>query len=248
MVQAVAVPRAFLYADAMSEWVQWHSGYEKGQPLALRLVVVQDLIRSALERCPPGPIRVISMCAGDGRDLLGVLPGHPRQRDVLARLVELDRQLAARGGARAAGVSPSIEVVNADASTTSAYAGAVPAHIVLVCGIFGNITDDDIRRTVEQLPSLCAPDATVIWTRGTFAPDLTPAIRTWFEASGFSELTFVAIPDTTVGVGANLLTSPPRAFDPNVRLFTFLSKEERPSQRSGARSDVAKLPKELFEE
>lgn len=216
----------------MSEWVQWHRSYEQGQPLALRLEVVKELIRSALDRCPPGPIRIVSMCAGDGRDILDVLPDHPRRRDVRARLVELDPELAARAESRAASVSSSIEVVNTDASTTSAYAGAVPADIVLVCGVFGNITDDDIHRTVERLPSLCAPDATVIWTRGTFAPDLTPAIRSWFDAGGFSELTFVAIPGTTVGVGANLLTSPPRAFESNVRLFGFLPKGERPSQRS----------------
>lgn len=228
----------------MSEWVQWHDGYEQGQPLALRLDVVQDFIRSALDSRPPGAIRIISMCSGDGRDLLGVLPDHPRRRDVHARLVELDPELAARGAAHAAGVSPSIDVVTADASMTNAYAGAVPADIVLVCGVFGNITDHDVHRTIEQLPSLCAPGATVIWTRGRFAPDLTPAIRTWFEDSGFSELAFVAIPETTVGVGANLLMSPPRAFDPNVRLFTFLPKEERPSQRS-ARSDVAKFREEV---
>lgn len=216
----------------MSEWVQWHEGYEQGQPLALRLGVVQDLVRSALDKRSPGPIRVISMCAGDGRDLLGVLSDHPRRRGVHARLVELDPELAARGATRAATVSSTIEVVNADASVTSAYAGAVPADIVLVCGVFGNIIDDDIHRTVAALPSLCAPRATVIWTRGTFPPDLTPAIRSWFEAGGFSELSFVAVPDTTIGVGANQLTSPPRPFDPNVRLFTFLPREDRPSQRS----------------
>jgi hypothetical protein len=218
----------------MSEWVRWHEGYEPGQPLALRLGAVQDLIRSALDSRPPGPIRVISMCAGDGRDLLGVLIDHPRGRDVHARLVELDPELAVRGATRAASVSHHIDVVNADASVTSAYAGAVPADIVLVCGVFGNISDDDIRRTVAALPSLCVPEATVIWTRGTFPPDLTPAIRSWFEAGGFSELSFVAIPDTTIGVGANLLTSAPPSFDPSVRLFTFLPPEERPSQRSQA--------------
>jgi hypothetical protein len=216
----------------MTEWVQWHHGYEQGQPLALRLGVVQDLIRSALDKRSPGPIRVISTCAGDGRDLLGVLVDHPRRRDVHARLVELDPELAARGAVHAASVSSTIEVVNADASVTSAYAGAVPADMVLVCGVFGNISDDDIHRTVAALPSLCAPGATVIWTRGTFAPDLTPTIRSWFEAGGFSELSFVAVHDTTIGVGANLLTSPPRPFDPNGRLFTFLPREERPSQRS----------------
>jgi hypothetical protein len=219
----------------VSEWVEWHRGYEQGSPLALRLGVVQGLIRTALDGCPPGPIRIISMCAGDGRDLLGVLEDHPRRGDVSARLVELDPELVARGRERAAAISPYIEVVNADASLTNAYASAVPADIVLVCGIFGNVTDEDIEYTVDYLPTLCAPGATVIWTRGTFKPDITPVVRAWFEAAGFSELAFVAIPDTTAGVGAARLTASPRAFEPDLRLFTFLSKGERPSHRFGVR-------------
>jgi hypothetical protein len=215
----------------MSEWVRWHDGYADGSPLAQRLGVVQELIRTALDGCPPGPIRVISMCAGDGRDILGVLPGHPRQADVRARLVELDPELARRAHEHAAEVSPAIEVVTGDASRTSSYVGAVPAEVVLACGIFGNVTDNDIHNTVAHLPELCAPGATVIWTRGTFAPDLTPTIRVWFMDAGFSELDFVAIPHTWVGVGANLLASPPRPLDPDLQLFTFLPEADRPSRR-----------------
>jgi hypothetical protein len=231
----------------VSEWVEWHRGYDDGHVLQRRLRVVQDLLRSVLDSRPPGPVRIISMCAGDGRDLLGVLPGHPRRADVHARLVELDPELAARARTRAAAVSAHIEVVNDDASTTTAYEGAVPADIVVVCGVFGNITDDDIRHTIEQLPSLCAPGAVVVWTRCTLAPDLTPAVRTWFEAGGFSELSFVDIPETTFGVGANLLTSPSRTFERGVRLFTFLPRDARPSQRGQAGSDVANLPEQLSE-
>ena len=36
--------------------------------------------------------------------------------------------------------SCTVEVVCDDASTTDAYLGAVPAHLVLVCGIFGTVT------------------------------------------------------------------------------------------------------------
>jgi hypothetical protein len=217
----------------VSEWVEWHRGYQPGSQLARRLGVVQDMIRTALDGCAPGPVRVVSMCAGDGRDLLGVLEDHPRRGDVVARLVELDTDLAAHGRRRAASLSPNIDVVNGDASITSAYAGVVPADILLVCGVFGNVSDEDIERTVSRLPTLCAPGATVIWTRGTFAPDVTPVVRAWFEGAGFSELAFVAIPDTTAAIGAARLTAPPRVFEPHVRLFTFLSREERPSRRSG---------------
>jgi hypothetical protein len=218
----------------VGEWVDWHTGYAPGTPLSRRLAVVQGLIRTALDGRLPGLIHVISMCAGDGRDLLGDITDHPRLPDVSARLVELDPELASRARARAAEVSPAVEVVTGDAAITSAYAGAVPADIVLVCGVFGNISDGDVHNTIDRLPSLCAPSATVIWTRGTFSPDLTPTVRVWFIEAGFTELDFVEIPGTTVGVGANVLTSPPRAFDPGVRLFTFLPRAERPSARSSA--------------
>jgi hypothetical protein len=217
----------------MSEWVEWHKGYAPGSPLSRRLEVVQRLIREALDRCATGPIRVISLCAGDGRDLLGVLDTHPRAVDVEARLVELDPDLAERARSRAAEMSATVEVVTDDASLTSSYAGSVPADIVLACGIFGNVTDDDIHNTVMHLPSLCAPEATVIWTRGTFAPDLTPTIRGWFIEAGFVELDFVAIPKTTAAVGANRLVSRPQAFKPGLQLFAFLARKDRPSQRPG---------------
>ena len=114
---------------------------------------------------------------GEGRDLLGVLADHPRRADVIGRLVELDPELAATAAAHA---PPGVDVVCGDASTTSAYAGAVPADIVLACGIFGNISVEDIHHTVETLPQLCAAGATVIWTRHRRPPDLTIDIRRWF--------------------------------------------------------------------
>lgn len=228
------------------EWVDWHRGYDDGQPLTLRLRVVQDRIREALDSRPPGPIRVISICAGDGRDLLGVLATHPRARDVRARLVELTAELVGAGRDRASREGlRSVEWVLGDASTTTAYTGAVPGDLVLVCGVFGNISDEDVRGTIHHLPELCARDATVIWTRGRFEPDLTPAIRRWFAEAGFTELSFVAIPGTTMSVGTHRLTNAGKPFWPDVRLFTFLPYEQRPStlaKARGARANPAAPP------
>jgi hypothetical protein len=93
------------------------------------------------------------MCAGQGRDLLGALAGHPRRGDVRARLVELDpRNTAyARSAAKAAGLDR-IEVLTADAALTDHYRDVAPADIVLVCGLFANLTDDDVRHTVDHCP------------------------------------------------------------------------------------------------
>jgi len=219
------------------EWVEWHRQYESDGHLSARLKVVQERVREALTSSPPGTIRLVSMCAGDGRDVLGAVVDHPRRPDVRARLVELSPELSAAGRAGAEGNGLSnVEVLTGDASTSTAYDGAVPADIVLACGIFGNITDTDIRTTIAHLPELCARGATVIWTRGRFEPDLTPTIREWFVESGFEELSFVPIPGTTGSVGAHRLVEEPRPFRPGVRLFTFLAKAERPSQRAKDRS------------
>jgi hypothetical protein len=217
------------------EWVEWHRSYDEDPTMRARLVEVQRRIRNALDSAGPGTIRAISACAGDGRDLLGVLEGHPRASDVRARLVEIDPELVARGRVRAAaGGLAGIEFLRGDAGECRSYASAVPADIVLLCGIFGNVTDEDLHSTVGRAPELCAPGATVIWTRGRFEPDLTPTIRRWFVEAGFEELSFVTIEGSTKSVGAGRLAVPPSAFRPEVRLFTFLPRAERPSNRASA--------------
>jgi hypothetical protein len=210
-----------------THWQAWHEPYsDPTSYLSRRLAVVQRHIRSFLDRAPAGPVRVVSMCAGEGRDLLGVLPTHPRRDDVRARLVELDEGNAAvaRETVERAGLDQ-VEVVVGDASLTDAYVGAAPANLVLACGVFGNVVDDDIRRTIEVLPQLCAPRATVIWTRHRFEPDLTPTVRGWFETNGFVETSFDAPEeqDLKFSVGVNRFEGTPLALRPGTRMFEFVT-------------------------
>lgn len=205
------------------DWVDWHTGYERSESwLSRRLGVVQAQLRAALDREPPGEIPLVSLCAGQGRDVVPVVATHGRREDVLARLVELDpanARLAARGVADA-GLGR-VEVVEGDAALTSTYGGAVPARIVLACGVFGNITDEDIQHTIDCLPTLCAPGATVIWTRGNRPPDRRAAVRQWFDERGFGELFFRGEPEE-FGVGVHRLVREPMPFDPGLKLFTFV--------------------------
>src|ERR1700733_10104253 len=177
---------------AQRDWVEWHRDYDDpGSLLSRRLQLVQGHLCAEIDHAPAGDIRLISLCAGQGRDVIGALAGHPRRDDVRARLVELDERnvAVARQAAQAAGLD-GVEMLQADAGITDACAGAVPARIVVACGIFGNITDADIQATVAALPGLCAPGALVLWTRHRSPPDLTPAIRSWFGEAGFSEEAF----------------------------------------------------------
>jgi hypothetical protein len=202
--------------SAAVDWARWHDRYDEDSPLARRLVVVQARIRELLDRAPAGPIRVVSICAGQGRDLLPVLATHPRGGDVHARLVELDPRNVA-----AIPVVPNVEIVRGDAASLSAYDGAVPAQIVIACGVFGNIVVDDVRRTIEHLPMLCARGGSVIWTRSPRAPDVCPAIRGWFADNAFEEEFFYVEPDA-FGVGVHRFTGEPQPLDATVKLFTFV--------------------------
>ncbi|MDP9238928.1 MAG: class I SAM-dependent methyltransferase family protein [Chloroflexota bacterium] len=184
---------------------------------------MQERLRGAID-ARPGALRLISMCAGEGRDVAGVLRDHPRRGEISVRLVELDPRNAevARAAVAAAGLER-VEVVEADAAETDSYAGAVPAEIILACGVFGNISDEDVRHTIERLPCFAADGATVIWTRGRERErDAALVIREWFVASGFVEVAFDAPDDARFRVGVHRLVVAPRPFERGMRLFRFL--------------------------
>ncbi|MGH8862442.1 MAG: SAM-dependent methyltransferase [Jatrophihabitantaceae bacterium] len=167
-----------------------------------------------------GPSRVLSLCAGDGRDVIGVL----RQREDSARvhgtLVELHSDIAQRARDAAAGLD--LVVRTADAAETASYADAIPADLVLLVGIFGNISAEDLEHTVAASPALCTRGATLVWTRGRRGGDCNDAVRARFEAAGFTELEYATSDlDGLPAVGAVRYQGPP--VTPSAeRLFTFL--------------------------
>ena len=82
-------------------WSDWpakayaRAGYQQ------RLAAVERHLGESLDLAPGGPVRIASMCAGDGRDVLRVVKSHPRRSDVVAWLVELSGNSVADGAAQA---------------------------------------------------------------------------------------------------------------------------------------------------
>ncbi len=207
---------------AERDWFCWHAAYDDpGSGLSMRLAWVQDRIRVALDEAKPGPLRAISMCAGQGRDLIGALAGHPRRADVTARLVELDpgntevaRRLAAEANLRG------VEIVTGDASLTSAYADLVPSDLVLACGLFGNMTDAHVEQTIGYCTQLCATGGTVIWTRAHWDPDMVPRICEWFSERGFERL-WISDPGYHQCCAAYRFTGTPAPLEEGATMFAF---------------------------
>lgn len=209
--------------EQTTDWNEWHDAYARpGSGLGDRLEAVRTHVRRRLDDLAPGPVRVVSACAGDGRDLLGVLAERLDAERVAALLVEYDGRLVAEARAAAQHLPASVEVREADAADSDVYGASVPADLVLLCGIFGNVSDDDVRATVAAAPQLCAPGAEVVWTRHRGEPDLTPSIRRWFGEAGFEEVAFVAPPDALWSVGVVRLLAEPRPLEPGRHWFTFV--------------------------
>jgi hypothetical protein len=209
---------------ASRDWYEWHRPYrDPGSPLSRRLRLVQQHISDWLDERPESALRVLSVCAGQGHDLIGVLSQRADADRVRADLIEFEpRNVAAARAAIAATGLDGVSVIQADAGDFAAYRDTVPADLVLLTGVLGNISDRDVHAAVAAMPRLCAPSATVIWTRTRRPPDLTPTVRGWFATVGFTETVFHAPPDVRFSVGVHQFHSQPQQPPRSGRIFTFL--------------------------
>ncbi|MEY9862215.1 hypothetical protein ABH935_007860 [Catenulispora sp. GAS73] len=210
----------------LRDWKPWFAEYDnQDSSMAQRLVVVQRGIRRALDEAPAGSIKILSLCAGEGRDLIPVLAEHPRRGDVHARLIEFDPVTArvARDAATAAGLDGAVDVVTGDAADPARFGDYAPADLLLLCGIFGNITEADIQNTATRAANLTARGGTAIWTRHRFDPAVIPRIHGWFTAAGFSDLweSDSELP-TAVYVAGNRQERDPAPSPDDKKLFTFV--------------------------
>lgn len=167
--------------------------------MSWRLQRVRQHLGDALDG-HAGATRVLSVCAGDGRDLLGVLAERRDAGRVSAVLLELHPDLAQqrRDSAAAAGLER-VQVRTVDASSIDAYLDGPLVEVLLMGGIFGNVADNDVWRLISFAPQLCRPGATLVWSRGrrlshdlpgVTTGDLNDEVRARFAAAGFSEVAY----------------------------------------------------------
>jgi hypothetical protein len=124
----------------VKDWVAWHAAYgDPSSSLSARLRRVRSHLSDAIGQAPAGDVSLVSLCAGQGHDVIGVLPHHPRRDDVRAVLVESDAHNTSLARRAVAGHGLSrLEVRRADASLVASFADALPADVLLLCGIFGS--------------------------------------------------------------------------------------------------------------
>jgi hypothetical protein len=209
----------------MKNWLAWHEGYDDpSSSLARRLEVVRRRLGAVLDSNVGKRQRLLSLCAGDGRDVIPVLAAR-RGSSVSALLIEKDEALARRATEAAASTGlATVEVRCADAGDPNSFDDVLPVDVLLLCGIFGNVEYGRVKAIVEVVPQLLPEGGCVIWTRGASEPDRRPELRSWFREAGLAEVSFDGAPET-FGVGVNrLLPGPPdtQRHLPS-RLFSFVT-------------------------
>ena len=216
--------RQWLRRFGSGEWGGWPEQAYQRDAYQQRLSAVQEHLAECLDTAPPGPVHIISICAGDGRDVIGVLESHPRRDDVSAWLVESNEQSVDFGIRRAqsAGLERTVNFVNEDATDYVTYRNMAPADIVLVCGVWGHVPTPERKPLVRAIASLCKPNGVVIWTRGV-SKGLAQLreIQSHFVGPSWEEVRLHLTPDKWWGVASHRYYGPPVERPESGRIFNF---------------------------
>ncbi len=209
------------------DWNAWYQQYDSFPSLQARLRIVCEQIVATLNDCPPGPIQIVSVCAGDGRDVIGAVQSHPRRNDVVAWLLDNHAESIARGKAAAeqAGLERQLRFIEADATLAGSYASAVPADLVLLSGFLGHLRHNDVPRLIESLPMLCRTGGWVVWSRHLVmhkGREQVPVIRELFRRTRFEEVHFETTAPDAFAVGRGRFTGRVKPLDPARVLFDFV--------------------------
>ena len=205
-------------------WSDWPQEVYQQQSYQQRLWIVQEHFAKCLDNVPCGPVRVLSLCAGDGRDVIGVLSSHPRRTDVTGWLVESSRQSIAIGACHAAsaGLERTVNFLCGDATLYATYKDIAPADIVLVCGVWGHVAADQRALLVAGIASLCKSDGVVIWTRG-LGPNMNrlQEIQSHFAGLDWDKVRVSNTPDQRWAVATYRYSGPTHQLLKSGRLFRF---------------------------
>jgi len=209
------------------DWKDWYKHYDELPSLQTRLRLAQEQIAATLDQCPPGPIRIVSVCAGDGRDVIGTLIKHPRRRDVNAALLENHLESVERGreAAKHAELTKEVCFVHADATLAGNYQGHVPADLVLLSGFLGHLRHEDVPRLITSLPMLCKTGGWIIWNRHLIlnkGREQVSAIRMLFRGQRFEEVYYDAPEADGFAVGRVRFSGKVLPLDPSRVMFKFV--------------------------
>ncbi len=211
-------------------WSGWPEAAYQQPGYRQRLQAVQEHLAQSLDCAPNGPVRIISICAGDGRDIIGVLSSHRRRTDVQAWLIELNHQSVVAGirQAKNAGLEDRVTFLNTDATLYATYKDIAPAEIILLSGVWGHVPAQERASLAGGLASFCNPRGTLIWTRGVSQGiGRLREIQAHFSAPAWEEERLTLTPDNNWAVASYCHCGPPQELPRSGQVFRFQRRAGR---------------------
>jgi hypothetical protein len=207
-----------------STWNNWPQQAYERPTYRSRLSAVKQHLSDALDLAPEGEITIISLCAGDGRDVIEVASVHPRRCDVAAWLVEADARSVAAGIAlaRGTGLLKTVRFLQTDATSYATYRDIPRADVVMLCGVWGHVPPEERSALVRACSALCREGGHVIWTRGLRRGiERFEEVRAAFSDRDWSEARATITPDGKWAVATNCLTTSPPPRPQSGSIFHF---------------------------
>ncbi|MNR04651.1 hypothetical protein D3C85_1206300 [compost metagenome] len=152
-----------------------------------------------------------------------MLAHYPNSDNIHSYLVEIDERLVqeCKHTVSDRGLQ-NVTVVKGDASLLRTYRDVIPADLILLCGIFGNIANEDILNTIESLAQLSKQGTRVVWTRNLRDPKVVPMIRHSFTANDFKEVDYRTTSDDSYAIGIYEFYGLSQRLKDDIQLFTFI--------------------------
>lgn len=115
-----------------------------------------------------------------------------------------------------------VEVRELDAGLTASWSGAVPADLVLLVGVLGNVDDADLVRVADTVPRLAAAGATVVWTHSGGPEGRCAVVRRELARVGCPETSYAWLDrGDRPSVGVARFDGEPAPLDPGARALTM---------------------------
>ena len=215
----------FHQQNSSDKWTEWHEeAYNDINSLPYqRTEIVKDLINKYLSEIDKD-IVVISIGAGQSRDILPVLIGRKDNDRITTYLIDTDIECLnyAKNYAKDNNII-NVHIVDMDGSLVKNYKDIPKADLIIFCGMMTQKNTDEVKKLANNIKLICNKDAQIIWSRHGYDKDYSTPFRNVFNENFYKELDFYISHKEPFFICRNIIMSNPLNIETkkDVKIFIF---------------------------
>lgn len=206
------------------DWHTWNDHYDNADSeLSKRLNKVKEYLKNTLLNIEIPT--VLNICSGQGKDILESMVELDKDAEVYLIDTNTNSLNAAINFAKTNNIG-TITFINEDASHTSTYKKYdIPkSNIVLACGLFGHLNQEDSYGLVDFLKTQIKANGTVIWTKN-IENDSISNLRKYFIDNNFEEISYFGPEGSPWAVVCNKYIGEEFDLSKEYKIFNFIDRD-----------------------